>query len=63
VPLNRNLTERLPATVGRMIRSYPKEVTPVLDEQLLAQMALWSWVVVGGVRALGNPAELPVRTM
>jgi hypothetical protein len=35
----------------------------VLDEQLLAQMALWSWVVVGGVRALGNPAELPVRTM
>jgi hypothetical protein len=44
-PLNRNLTERLPATVGRMIRSYPKEVAPVLDEQLLAQMALWSWVL------------------
>ncbi len=44
-PVNRNFTERLPTTVGRMLRSYSEEVAPVLDEQLLTQVALWSWVV------------------
>jgi hypothetical protein len=28
-----------------MLGSYPKEVATVLDEQLLTEVALWSWVV------------------
>jgi len=28
-----------------MLGSYPKEVATVLDEQLITEMVLWSWVV------------------
>ena len=41
----RTLTERLPNATGGMLGSYPKEVAMVLDEQLLTEMVLWSWVV------------------
>jgi hypothetical protein len=43
--LNRSFTGRLPIAVGGMLGSYPKEVATVLDEQLLTEVALWSWVV------------------
>jgi hypothetical protein len=44
--LNRSFTERLPTAAGVMLGSYPKEVAMALvDEQLLREMVLWSWVV------------------
>ena len=43
--LNRSFTERLPNATGGMLGSYPKEVATVLDEQLITEMVLWSWVV------------------
>jgi hypothetical protein len=43
--LNRSFTERLPIAARGMLGSYPKEVAVVLDEQLLTEMMLWSWVV------------------
>ncbi len=43
--LNRSFTESLPIAASGMLGSYPKEVAMVLDEQLLTEMVLWSWVV------------------
>jgi hypothetical protein len=44
--LNRSLTERLPTAACGMLGSYPKEVAmALLDEQLLMEIVLWSWVV------------------
>jgi hypothetical protein len=44
--LNRSFIELLSIAAGGMLGSYLKEVARVLvDEQLLTEMVLWSWVV------------------